>query len=281
MPSTFSPLRYPGGKTKLYSFVRSLLDINGLIGETYIEPFAGGSGLALKLLFNNDVKRIVINDLDSAVYSFWYCVLNYTDQMLAFVNEVPLTVNEWDYQHSVYINQNNHTQLELAQATLFLNRTNISGIIKGGIIGGREQNGKFRMDARFNREGISKKIIAISSMAQKIDLYNMDAGIFINDVLKHYYKVLINFDPPYVKKGGQLYRNAFTKEDHKILRNKIVQCKRKWVVTYDVCDYVADLYSNYRGSVIDIQYSANSIRRAQEYAFFSNNMIIPEEIEIM
>lgn len=280
MPLTPSPLRYPGGKTKLYKYVKSIIEVNNLIGETYIEPFAGGSGLALKLLMNNDVKRIVINDLDPAIYAFWYCVLNSPEQMCNFVATVPLTVDEWDKQHFIYVNQQDYTQLELAQATLFLNRTNVSGIITGGVIGKRDQTGKYKIDARFNRTELIRKIRAISDLSSRIHLYNLDAVDFLRNELCHYYKTFINFDPPYVVKGGQLYKNAFTEEDHRLLRNQIAQCNRKWMVTYDICDFIDNLYSNFNGSTVDIYYSANGNKKAKEYVFFSDNLILPKNISL-
>ena len=276
LPTTPSPLRYPGGKTKLYEYVRSVIEANNLLGETYIEPFAGGAGLALKLLLNGDVKRIVINDLDPAIYSFWYAVLNQTDELCEFIMNVPVTPSEWDRQHDVYINRVTHSQLELAQATLFLNRTNVSGVITGGMIGGREQSSQYSMDVRFNKNELIKKIRKIASCSSKIDLYNLDANDLLKpNVLGHYYKVFINFDPPYVGKGGELYKNAFTENDHRILRDNIAKCRRKWIVTYDICDLVAELYSDFRGSTIDIYYSANGAKKAKEYIFFSNNLILP------
>lgn len=276
MPTTPSPLRYPGGKTKLYEYVRSVIEANNLLGETYIEPFAGGAGLALKLLLNGDVKRIVINDLDPAIYSFWHAVLNHTDELCEFIMNVPVTPSEWDRQHDIYINRATHSQLELAQATLFLNRTNVSGVITGGMIGGRKQSSQYSIDVRFNKNELIKKIKKIASYSSKIDLYNLDANNLLNpNVLGHYYKAFINFDPPYVGKGGELYKNSFTENDHRILRDNIAKCRRKWIVTYDVCDLVAELYSNFRGSTIDIYYSANGAKKAKEYIFFSNNLIIP------
>lgn len=276
MPLTPSPLRYPGGKTKLYKHVKNIIQVNDLLGETYIEPFAGGSGLALKLLMNNDVKRIVINDLDYAIYSFWYCLLNNTDELCDFVSNISLSIEEWDRQHEIYINKDNYSQLEIAKATLYLNRTNVSGVIKGGVIGGREQNGNYKIDARFNRVELTKKIRAIANLKSRIDVYNLNAIDFLkNDVLGHYYKVFINFDPPYVQKGGQLYKNSFSTKDHEILRNHIAKCKRKWIVTYDICDLISELYSQFRGDTIDIYYTAKGVKKAKEYIFYSNNLIIP------
>ena len=135
MPSTYSPLRYPGGKTKFYAYVKELLENNGLIGETYIEPFAGGAGLALKLLLKNDVSRIVINDLDPAIYSFWYSVLNEAPEFCDRIANIELTLEEWKRQRAIYLLQDTTRPLELGIATFFLNRTNVSGVVNGGIIG--------------------------------------------------------------------------------------------------------------------------------------------------
>lgn len=281
LPYTPSPLRYPGGKAKLYNYVKSLIEINGLIGETYIEPFAGGAGLALKLLINHDVKRIVINDFDPAIYAFWFSVLNNTEDLCYFVNTVPLTIEEWDKHHNAYLNPDAVSQLELAEAALFLNRTNRSGIIKGGVIGKRDQTGNYKMGARFNRDNLTKKIRAISNLSDKIDLYNLNAIDFLKTELPHYHKAFINFDPPYVVKGGELYKNSFSPKDHQALRNQIALCKRKWIVTYDICDNVTELYNDFRGSYIDVYYSANKARKAQEFIFFSNNLVLPDGIELI
>lgn len=276
MPCTPSPLRYPGGKTKLYNLVHAIIEENNLLHETYIEPFAGGAGLALKLLINNDVKRIVLNDLDPAIYAFWYSILHDSEELCRFIDEVEISIQEWDYQRDIYLNQAEHSSIEVAKSVLFLNRTNVSGVITGGVIGGREQNGKYKLDARFSRKELVRKIHEIAKLSDRIDLYNLDATEFIsNKVLGRYYKVFINFDPPYVDKGGQLYKNSFTEVDHTHLRDCIAQCRRKWIVTYDMSDLVKILYSKFRGGTIDTYYSAKDVRKAKEYIFFSDNLKLP------
>lgn len=277
MPITPSPLRYPGGKTKNYEYVKRILDLNNLHG-TYIEPFAGGAGLALKLLLNNDVSRIVINDSDPAIYAFWRTVLSYPEELCKFVEEIPLNYTEWQKQRNIYFNQADYTDLEVGKATLYLNRTNMSGVIKGGIIGGTEQTGRYKMDARFNRTDLIAKIIRIAEQKEFIDLYHLDVFEFIKAPIRHYYKAFINFDPPYVNKGGQLYMNFFGVEDHVQLEKAISLCKRKWMVTYDNCELISNLYSRYRKGYIDVTYSANGSRKAQELVFFSDNLQIPEEL---
>lgn len=280
MPSNLSPLRYPGGKTQLYPFVKEIIRQNDLLGETYIEPFAGGAGLAIKLLLNNDVKRIIINDLDFAIYSIWYCILNYTDDFCKKIEEIDISVNEWDNQKNIYYS---HTEsiFDMGFSAFYLNRTNRSGVIKGGIIGGREQNGAYKINARFNKDALIEKIRNISQQKNKIVITNLDTIDFLsNGLLDHYYKTFINFDPPYVAKGSQLYQNSFTKEDHKSLSELIAKCRRKWIVTYDICPLVEALYKGFRKSEIGVNYSASNSGKAKEYVFFSNNLTIPSNIDL-
>lgn len=271
--NNYSPLRYPGGKAKLYDFVKKLLMNNNLLGGTYVEPFAGGAGLALKLLIKKDVKRIVLNDLDPAIYSIWYSILNMTDDFCELIRSAELSVSEWKKQKEIYNQGLKNNSLEYGFAAFYLNRTNVSGVIKGGIIGGLNQSGTYKIDARFNKEDLIRRIRLISKHKKSIILYNIDANELINgDYLKGLHKVFINFDPPYVKKGLQLYKNSFSTKDHQILRDNISKCKRKWIVTYDICPLVQELYKKFSCDVIDINYSVNTTRKAQEYVFYSSGL---------
>ena len=281
MPATVSPLRYPGGKTKLYTYVREILSCNDMLGETYIEPFAGGAGLALKLLLNEDVSRIVINDFDPAIYSFWHSVLYETEAFCELIENAILTTNQWNLQHSIYLESDTSDPLTLGFATFYLNRTNISGVVKGGMIGGQGQNGKYGLDARFNRQTLIEKIKTIASHKEQIVLLNLDARELLQPrQLRKFYKIFINLDPPYVKKGAQLYKNAFSESDHRELCELVKQCRRKWIVTYDVCPLVADLYKSYRSSYLDVTYSIQASKKAKEYIFFSDTLVLPKEIKI-
>lgn len=281
MPATVSPLRYPGGKTKFYTYVREILSCNDMLGETYIEPFAGGAGLALKLLLNEDVSRIVINDFDPAIYSFWHSVLYETEAFCELIENAILTTNQWNLQHSIYLESDTSDPLTLGFATFYLNRTNISGVVKSGMIGGQGQNGKYGLDARFNRQTLIEKIKTIASHKEQIVLLNLDARELLQPrQLRKFYKIFINLDPPYVKKGAQLYKNAFSESDHRELCELVKQCRRKWIVTYDVCPLVADLYKSYRSSYLDVTYSIQASKKAKEYIFFSDTLVLPKEIKI-
>ena len=281
MPSTYSPLRYPGGKTKFYDYVRELLRCNNMLGETYMEPFAGGAGLALKLLLNNDVKRIIINDYDTAIYSFWHSILYETDAFCELINTTPVTTEEWKKQREIYMNHNGDISLDVGFSTFFLNRTNVSGVIKGGIIGGQEQQGAYKIDARYNGQNLISKIRNIAEKRDQIVLLNQDAKELLQpQQLRRYYKTFINLDPPYVKKGAQLYKNAFTEADHRELSELISNCNRKWIVTYDICPLVADLYRDVRSSGLDVSGGVRMSKKAQEYIFFSDNLELPDTIEL-
>lgn len=281
MPSTYSPLRYPGGKTRFYGYVRELLKCNDLLGETYIEPFAGGAGLALKLLLKNDVERIVINDLDPAIYIFWDSVLNRTEAFCELIQNAVLTQFEWRRQREIYYAQDTSCPLDLAFATFYLNRTNISGVIKGGIIGGQEQDGNYKIDARFNKTTLINKVLNIADRKEQIIVLNQDAKELLQpSQLRRFYKTFLNLDPPYVKKGAQLYKNAFSSTDHKELCDLISNCKRKWIVTYDICPLIEELYRYYRSSYLDVTYSIKGSKKAHEYIFFSDNLEIPDNIEL-
>jgi DNA adenine methylase len=276
MPATLTPLRYPGGKTQFYPLVKKLLEDNNLTGHTYIEPFAGGAGIAVKLLLNNDVGRIIINDIDPAIYAFWHSVLYYSDKLCKLIEKTPISVEQWHKQKKAYLGKKTSI-LNKGFAVLFLNRANVSGIINGGIIGGLQQNGPYGIDARFNKDTLIKKIKTIGAQKDKIALYNLDAIKFLElEEIKKLRKTFVNFDPPYVSKGSGLYENSFTNGDHKELASVIKRCSRRWIVTYDVHPLITKLYSGLRYSYLNVNYSINERRTAKEYIFYSNNLNITD-----
>ncbi|MDF2656362.1 MAG: methyltransferase [Bacillota bacterium] len=275
MNNNLSPLRYPGGKTKLYPYIKRIIELNNLEGCTYIEPFAGGSGLALKLLINKDVDHIIINDFDFAIYAFWYSILNETEEFCRKIKNESVDLDQWHYYKDVYVNQYQHNIFDVGYATFFLNRTNRSGIINGGVIGGFEQNGKYPIDCRFNRNVLIEKIKLIHQYRHKIDVLNLDAIDLIRNNIKNYDidNTFVYLDPPYVKKGPELYQNFFTYQDHVDLYMSIynnIACP--WLVTYDVTDDMSELYSRFKQEIIDINYSAGTNKKGTELAIFSNNL---------
>ncbi len=276
---TISPLRYPGGKGLLFSRLRTIIRENDLTSSVYVEPYAGGAGAALALLVSGQVERIAINDLDPAVFAFWNAVVTQPGEFTQLVNNVELSVDEWERQREVYLTSAREDHLPLGFATFYLNRTNRSGVLNGGPIGGKDQTGNYKIDARFNREGLAERIRLIALHADRIAVTNED-GL---DVISRYSDsedAFIYADPPYFEKAGSLYLNAFQEADHEALAERLKGVERaKWILTYDNVPQVAELYSSLRRRLFALNYSAHRVMKANEVMVFSPDLVIPEELE--
>lgn len=267
-----TPLRYPGGKTKIYDYIKELICLNEC--TTYIEPYAGGAGVAIKLLLNDDVEKIMINDYDKSIYAFWYSVLFYTDELVSKIKETSICIEEWHRQKEIQKNKLiTEDLLELGFSTLFLNRVNRSGIIKAGVIGGKGQNGKYKMDCRFNKEDVIDRIIRISHYRNRIKLYNLDAEVFIKKSISHTKNSFTFFDPPYYEKGPGLYTNFYEHKNHESLSKTIARYmqSKKWIITYDNHSNIGDIYSSYDSCLYYLNYSVTKPSKGIEYIFFSPN----------
>lgn len=254
---TMSPLRYPGGKSTLYSYTKNIIEKNNLAGCTYIEPFAGGSSLALELLMNNIVSKLVLNDFDPCIYAFWNTVLNNADELINLIETTPINIKEWYKQKEVQLNYTEYTQLDVAFSTLFLNRTNRSGILKAGPIGGKNQDGNYRLDCRFNREDIISRIRKIQKYRSRIHFHNYDVREFLRHIVSRQKKnCFIFFDPPYYKNGPELYINFFNHDDHLELSKYIKNMNKPWLLTYDNSTEIRKMYEGENFIEYELQYSA-------------------------
>jgi DNA adenine methylase len=274
----FTPLRYPGGKAKLALYVKSLLKENRLLDGEYVEPYAGGAGIALELLFHEYVSRIHINDVSKLVHAFWKSVLNHTEEFCGLVTKTPLTVAAWDKQKHVLNNPSEHETVQLGFATFFLNRTNRSGILNGGIIGGRDQTGPWKIDARYNAKELVRRIEAIAKMRDRIKLTRQDALKFLKSgVSKWPSETLIYLDPPYYVKGRALYHDFYLHKDHERVANfvKANVDQQRWIVSYDNVPAIRELYHGTRHVVYDIGYSARSASMGSEVMFFCDDLKVP------
>ena len=275
-----TPLRYPGGKRKLYPFFRDLLMHNNLVGSHYIEPFAGGAGLALSLLLSGYVKVVHLNDLDVAIYTFWKTVLEHTEDLCKRIETIPLDIATWEHQREVIKHPERYTEIEVALATLFLNRTNHSGILRGGVIGGKEQAGKWKMDARFNRGELMRRIRRIASYKDKIGVYNYEALEFLQHISSSEpasKKMIIYADPPYYAKGHTLYYNHYQHSNHQRLGEVMRELPFPWVISYDDVKPVYEFYRDMPYLRYQLYYTAQSRRRSGEVMFFQNLEIPPVE----
>lgn len=271
--ATFNtPLRYPGGKGKFALFVKNLMEQNNLNGD-YLEPYAGGAAVALDLLFSGYCKNIHINDLDPAVFTFWKSVTEETECFVRMISDTNVTIEEWHKQKYVLANPNNFSQLEQGFATFFLNRTNRSGILKGGVIGGKNQDGNYRLDARYNKENLAKRIEKIGKYKDQIKVYNYDALELLRrvDALLPQ-NSLLYLDPPYYVKGQGLYRNFYVHDDHVQIRKELDKIKSKWIVSYDNCPEIKEIYEGYRQDDYALNYSAYYKTKGSEVMIYCDNI---------
>lgn len=278
MPRSFTPLRYPGGKSQFYDNVVRILTFNNIQHATYIEAFAGGAGVAIRLLLEGLVDNIIINDIDPAIYSFWHTVVHNNKWLIDKINDTKITIEEWNHQKDIYLNYKQHSVKEVGFATLFLNRCNRSGILSAGPIGGKNQIGNYKIDCRFNKNNIISIIQRIGFYKNRIKVYKYDATLLIKK-MKNVEGAFWFIDPPYYVKGEELYKNSFSHNDHvrlsKVIKKELVDVQ--WILTYDVCDEIYNLYNSYKHAKILLSYSVEKKRKEYEFLFF-NNLCINNEV---
>lgn len=279
----YSPLRYPGGKAKLAPFMAYMTEKLHHIDGIYIEPFAGGAGIAVELLERGIVQSIVLNDFDKGIYSFWRAILTETDRFIEDLYDVPLTMDEWRRQHQICLINNKRYSYQLGFATFYMNRTNRSGIIKGGVIGGVKQDGKWKLDARFHREHLAERILSIAKRKKNITIYNKDVRSFITRYLPQYQNnSLVYFDPPYFQKGKQLYLNFFNTDDHVKIKESIIEhVNCNWIITYDNAPEIQQLYADQEIKCYDLDYSASTRKKASELIIFDSSINLPTNDELI
>jgi DNA adenine methylase len=280
MSVTNTPLRYPGGKQKIAPFVAEILQHNDINSINYVEPYAGGAGVAINLLLNNKVKKIHLNDKSIPIYLFWKTLTKNPEWLCKKITLSSLTIEEWKKQREIFNNINNHSCEEIGFATFYLNRCNRSGILNGGVIGGLDQGGDWKMNARFPRKELIKRIEAIADKSDYIKVTNFDAEVLLTKLENSNKKTkyFIYCDPPYANKGEKLYLNYYKHEDHKRISELIQACnKNYWIVSYNYIDYIYNLYKNRKNFIYNLQYNASKVYLGQELFIFSDNLEIPKK----
>jgi len=280
---TYSPLRYPGGKSSLYDFLKRTIEANNITDGIYIEPFAGGAGAALKLLMLENVYEIHLNDKDEMVYKFWHSILNHTEEFIELISHCSLNMKEWNYRHEILQNtalRNTLSDIEIGFTSFYLNRCNRSGIMKAGAIGGNSQNGEWKLDARFNKTELISKIRRIAFYKERIKIYNQDAIDFLRYIDKNISdkeNLLIYIDPPYVEQGEGLYNVFYKQEDH-INLSKFLQKKTSshWLVSYDDHPLIHNIYKEVNKNIFEFNYFANKTKIGRELVICSKNCKMPQ-----
>lgn len=276
----YSPLRYPGGKAPFAPFIAKVMEVNDVGGGHYLEPYAGGAGVALELLFHGHASHIHINDADPAVYAFWISVTKHSGAILELLESTPITIEEWYKWRSILRDDCNASLVEKGFATLFMNRTNRSGILKAGVIGGKNQDGNYKLDARFKKDVVAARIQAIAKRADDITVYCQDSLHLLNRCAEFLpKKSLIYLDPPYYVKGKGLYRNYYEHDDHVAIAKTIQREKFKshWVVSYDNVEEICAMYQLSKSLSYGLNYTAQRRYVGSEVMFFSQNLVVPDD----
>lgn len=276
---TYTPLRYPGGKTKLYNHVVDIIESNYTFKPVYAEAFAGGFGLGLKLLLNNKVKSVILNDYDVCIYSFWRCVTNEElfKKFIIKLKSTDINIEIWKQQKAIYKDFKNNSILDVGFATFFLNRCNRSGILKANPIGGLRQLGNYQLDCRFNKTALITLLNKIHELRKCICVCNLEAIDFINSV-DCKIESFFYFDPPYVTAGPLLYKNSYNEIDHIHLSKTISMMKNYWLLTYDDHHIIRENYSECYFKTYEINYSLHEKRRANELIIYDSRLSIDNEI---
>ncbi len=274
----YSPLRYPGGKGRLAPFVQTLFEGNNLVDGHYVEPYAGGEAVALSLLLLEYASHVYINDISKPVYLFWKAVLEDTDALCRKIRDKEVTPQEWRRQRNILFHSRDHSRLSVAFAFFFLNRTNRSGIIhSGGMIGGNDQTGNWKIDARYNKQDLISRIETIAAYSNRIHVSNKDAEVFLKttaSILPD--KSLIFLDPPYFEQGQSLYENHYQPNDHIRLAGMVKKrLRRNWIISYDDHPQIRTAYRGCRKLVYSLPYSAARKYEGSEVMFFSSGLAVP------
>jgi DNA adenine methylase len=277
----YSPLRYPGGKSQLSTFFKQVYKTNYLYDGVYVEPYAGGASIALSLLFNEYASKIIINDLDKAVFAFWYSVINFTEDLCKLIKDTPVNIPNWKKQKIIQ-KTINADFLSLGFSTFFLNRTNRSGILNAGVIGGLDQTGEWKIDARYNKDDLINRIQKVALFKTRIEIHNLDAVALLRKIKNRLpAKSLLYLDPPYYIKGKDLYLNFYNDANHRSVCDEIGKItNHKWILTYDNVLFIRQLYDNHRQIKYSLNYSASKAYKGNEVVIFSDNLFVPKYLEL-
>jgi len=275
-----SPLRYPGGKNCIFPFVADLFKKNALKGHAYAEPYAGGAGLALRLLYEGYTSHVYINDLDPGIYSFWKTITEDCESFCEWLESVPLNLETWRHYKCIIKNPYESSNFELAKATFYMNRTNVSGVIKGGLIGGINQKGKYKINSRFNRANLIIRIRNVYKWRKQITVTNHDGIKFLQNLNRRKQEILTYLDPPYVEKGSQLYLNAYKKDDHLKLAKYIEKFKKNWIISYDNNQFIIDTYSTQEKISFNLSQSTSN-RVGKEIFIFQNSIKYMDSLDFL
>jgi DNA adenine methylase len=269
-----SPLRYPGGKGKLSNFIKLVMLENELVGSEYVEIYAGGASVALSLLYEEYASHVHINDLNRSVHAFWTAVLEHTEELCTRIVKTKPTVSEWHRQRDVQVAKG-ADEMDLAFSTFFLNRTSRSGILNGGIIGGYDQLGEWKIDARWKPDDLARRVRRAARFRSRITLTGLDAAQYLRERVADIQNPFLYLDPPYYVKGSSLYEHFYRHDDHAEIASVVRAMPHPWLVSYDAAAAIDELYVGNTRLSYDLVYSAGARQNGREVMFLSPGLVPP------
>jgi len=274
-----SPLRYPGGKSLLAKFVADVLARLPVV-QHYMEPFAGGAAVALRLLYEGSVSSVTIGDSDPAVAAFWRCAVHRSDELIERVTECQVVIGTWHTQYQTLTNPDRTDDLDLGFATFFLNRTNRSGILRARPIGGLRQDGEWRLDCRFNKDDLVQRLRRVAQYAAQIDIFEGDAIDLLARVDKaRRQSTFVYVDPPYLTRSSDLYLDEMSFDGHKQIAQLLRDEFPYWMASYDIDDRVrSELYPESPILTFALRHCASSNHIGTEQIAFSDACVLDDEV---
>jgi DNA adenine methylase len=276
-----SPLRYAGSKRKLFNYLERVLTHNKFLPQVLVEPFVGGGNIFLNFLSHHEGSTAVIADKDELVYSFWKTLFSDPKYLVNFIRKAKVNLKTFDYYRYISSHSTGFSRRQLAETCLFLNRTSFSGILNdsAGPIGGREQKSIYKINCRFGRKNLIKKIKNISAFKNRVVILPYSWEETLKYVAtKIEYKnasLLFYLDPPFYKKADQLYRYHFDDITHKNLRDRLVKLEYPWILSYDRVKEIQNLYSAFTRINISMPYSINSPAKRLEKELIITPLKLP------
>jgi len=254
-------LRYPGGKSKLLPRIRPYLDPLLERADEFHDVFAGGASVALDVARRCPRMRIFLNDLDPDVSALWSLCVDGSDEEVARLFKLidqELTIELFRKLQA----EKSSNLVERAYRCIFINRTTRSGMLNAGPIGGKQQNGRYRIGERYRPNELKAAFAAArSSLRGRTTVSCVNALQYLKWDFPD--GAVLYLDPPYVKAGVSLYPVWMSVSEHDALV-EILKEKKNWVLSYDCCDEVRQRYSWASMAAVPTRYSINTSRATRE-----------------
>ncbi|MEY9594423.1 DNA adenine methylase [Bradyrhizobium yuanmingense] len=250
--------------------------LNNLGNRPIVEPFAGGAGASLALLYLEETPEIQINDADQAIHALWWSLTNRSEEFAAMLRSTRVSMAEWYRQRTIYRSSKRAARLRRGFAAFYLNRCNRSGIIMdGGPIGGIEQKGEWLINARFNKVELLERCRKVADYKSRISVSNLDGIELIRSLDPQ--NTFFFIDPPYYAKGKTLYLNALDDDYHRNLAEELkVRADQAWVLTYDDCPEIRALYRGWATvRPFGLRYAASVRRSGREILIAPKHLKMP------